>query len=606
MISTVRAALALLTPPQRRGYLALVLLLFLAALLQVAGIASLAPFITLLSNTALIHQHPMLRALYDALPVSSDVGFMGLVGLGIMVLLAFTNLVAAYSIRAICSFTLRIGAQIAQDVYRGYLYRDYVYAGRSNTADQMATIVQQTGLLVYMILQPSLHLVSQGLIVMVVAVVLLYVNPLHALCALAIVGLGYGLVFHVLKRRLERHGATSWQSGFQRARLLHESLGGIKEIKLSGSERRYEERFRRVTEDSLRANTFLSLAGDLPRFALESVAFCAMLGLALYLLLTGVPSANIVGLLSLYAMAGYRVLPAAQVMFKSASTIKANAAVLDELRQPVAEGRAVVRPPERQAAADAAASFSGDLVLSDIEYTYPGRDKPALCDVTLRLPAHRITALVGESGAGKSTLLDVLLGLLHPQQGSFTVGAELVGRHNHGDWQDRIGYVPQNIFLTDDTLLANICFGHPQAPDRQRAMRAAALARLDGLVASLPGGLDYVVGENGALLSGGQRQRVAIARALYGEPSLIVMDEATSALDGLTEREIMNTVAELRSVATIVLVAHRASTIRYADHVVIVRDGCIADTGPYAEVLARDESLRHLMTAQDPEPAAVA
>jgi HlyD family secretion protein len=266
----------------------------------------------------------------------------------------------------------------------------------------------------------------------------------------------------------------------------------------------------------------------------------------------------------------------------------------------------VARPPPRHGALLPPEMFAGDLQLSGVTYCYPGRDTPALQDVTVRLPRNRITALVGESGAGKSTLLDILLGLLKPERGQFTVGDTLITAANNGDWQDCIGYVPQEIFLIDDTLLANICFGHHGVPDRERALRAAALARLDGLVATLPGGLDGTVGENGSLLSGGQRQRVAIARALYGEPSLLVMDEATSALDGLTEREIMNTVAQLRSVATVVLVAHRASTIRYADHIVIVRAGRIDDSGDYAQVMARDSSLREMMTAQDIEPVAVA
>ena len=602
MIQTLREIHALLSPRERRLYRALLALITLAALLQVAGVASLAPFISLLPNPDAIHQQALLQWFYDHVPVANETQFIALVALAIIVLLVVTNVTGALAIWATIAFSMVVGASLSRDIYRGYLRQDYARFARSNTADLIATITQQTPVLVYMIIQPTLQLISQVLVLLFIAVALLYVDPTLALGALAVIGGAYGLMYWALKKRLQLHGENAWRLGNTKLRLLNESLNGIKEVKLVGTERHYEQMVDAATIRSMNSSTFLTLAGDLPRFMLETIAFGAMLGLAIYLLLTGEAPTRIVGVLSLYAMAGYKAMPAAQSIYKSLSSIKANQSVLDYLREPIRAGRLFGhQAADQPAASPKSAGLQGDIVLQGVDFTYPGNAAPALRDINIRLPSNRITALVGESGAGKSTLLDLLLGLLPPDSGSLQVGGTHISGPAVRRWQQRIGYVPQHIFLLDDSLLANICFGYPTDRNRDLASRAATLARLDALIAAVPGGLDYVIGERGAMLSGGQRQRVGIARALYNQPSVIVMDEATSALDSVTEKDVMNTVADLRSVATVVLVAHRASTIRYADHVVILNKGRVQDSGSFAEVYARNESFRQMMTAPEPD-----
>jgi HlyD family secretion protein len=341
----------------------------------------------------------------------------------------------------------------------------------------------------------------------------------------------------------------------------------------------------------------IALAGDLPKFMLETIAFSAMLVLAIYLLSTNVEPARIVAILSLYGMAGYKVLPAAQTIFKSASTIKANRSVIATLSPAVQAGRSIAGQPVRTPAPTG--KLVGDIVLTDVSYSYPGTAEPALRNIDATLPANKITAIVGESGAGKSTLLDLLLGLLPPSSGAVTAGGTQITQVNLAQWQAQIGYVAQHIYLTDDSMLSNISFGNPGSSDRQLAMNAAVMAKIDTLIESLPGGLDFGVGERGAMLSGGQRQRLGIARALYRQPSLLVMDEATSALDSITERDIMNTVADLTVQATVVLVAHRVSTIRYADHVILMESGVVADSGTFEALYARSARFREMMSASE-------
>jgi HlyD family secretion protein len=578
-------------------YKGLLGLFIFGAILQVAGVASLAPFIALLSNPQMIHDNQALSWVYQHAPVDSETGFLMFVALAIIVLLAVTNAVAALTTWAMQAFSMQLGANISRDVYRGYLYQDYVLFSRANTSELIANITQQTPLFIYMVVLPSLQLISQFMIIVIVALVLLYINPFLALSALAVVGIGYGAVFGVLKRQLASHGENAWRLGNLQKRLLNESLGGIKEVKVVGAEQLYDRMINDIHKRSLHSSTMIALAGDLPKFMLETIAFSAMLVLAIYLLSTNVEPARIVTILSLYGMAGYKVLPAAQIIFKSASSIKANRSVIATLASAVQAGRSINGEPVRMPAT--AVKLVGDIVLTDVSYSYPGTAEPALRNIDATLPANKITAIVGKSGAGKSTLLDLLLGLLPPSSGAVTAGGTQITQVNLTQWQAQIGYVAQHIYLTDDSMLSNISFGNPGSSDRQLAMNAAVMAKIDTLIESLPGGLDFVVGERGAMLSGGQRQRLGIARALYRQPSLLVMDEATSALDSITERDIMNTVADLTAQATVVLVAHRVSTIRYADHVLLMESGVVADSGSFEALYARSARFREMMSASE-------
>jgi HlyD family secretion protein len=306
-------------------------------------------------------------------------------------------------------------------------------------------------------------------------------------------------------------------------------------------------------------------------------------------------SGSIISILSLYAMAGYKLLPAAQNIFKSASQIKANASVLDELHPAVMEGRAIAVPGPRPVG-ESVFPASGDIRFNALCYTYPGATSAALKNVDLTIKRNSIVAFVGASGAGKSSLADVLLGFLNATDGALTVGGQRVDRSNVRDWQRHLGYVPQNIFLIDDTIAANVAFGIGDGkPDRDRIDAALRMANLDGFVARLADGVDFVVGERGTLLSGGQRQRVGIARALYHNADVLVLDEATSALDNLTEQEIIATIVDLKRSKTIIMIAHRLSTIRSADQVVYMENGAIQDVGTFDELIARNDNFR-LMT----------
>jgi HlyD family secretion protein len=586
----------LLTPRQRRRAVWLQGYFMLAGLVQVLGVASIAPFIALLANPALITAHPLLQPLYAWSGAASPVAFLVGVAVALMAVIIASNAIVAASTWFIMTFALRLTLELERDVLRGYLHRDFAEVARTDSAQLASVFTNDLPRFNYMVLQSLLTFASQLLVVACVAAALVAYNPAVAFSASLLIGGGYVAVFAWVRRRLARHGATVVTAGARRMRLFQESLGGLKAIRLAGLQPVYEARVGTSSRETLHSHVMLGVLAELPRFLLESLAFCALLAFGAVLLLAGEAPQVVVTTLSVYAMAGYRLLPAAQNLFRSAAAVRGNAEVLPQLEADVQRGRAVAPPDE----ATVEPFPDAPIVLEGVGYQYPGTPAPVLHAVSARIPRHAITVLVGASGAGKSTLADLLLGLLRPDTGRICIGDRPLADAITG-WQRQIGYVPQELFLLDDSIAANIAFGDPAGVDRARVLRAAQQADLGPLLEALPEGMDYGVGERGALLSGGQRQRLGIARALYREPAVLVLDEATSALDPQSEREVLATLASLKATTTIVMIAHRPAAIRAADAVLWLDGGRLMAAGPLAEVEAAYPAFRALLAGAQRE-----
>jgi HlyD family secretion protein len=601
VLALVKKIHSLLTREQWRHYLLLQTLFAITAFIQVAGIASLAPFIALIANPGMIHTNRFTQLFYERMQFENDVAFLMFFAGVVMAFIVASNLIAAVTTWFTVKFSQNLGLELQSSLYRNYMHKEYVYFSKNNSSKMIAMITQEAPRFTYMVIQPLLNLIGQLFIVVIIACGLIYIDPALALVAIVIIGGGYVSVFWIVKQRLLFHGAKLLETNERKYKLLAESLGGIKEIKLLATESVYEKIVTEVNTANTRSNAIIGLLGDVPKFVIETLAFCALLSLALYLLATRGDSAQIISILSLYAMAGYKLLPAAQTIFKSASQIKANASVLDVLYPAVMEGR-WVRGFDRND--DSAPVAIGDIRLDNVSYTYPGAAFAALSNIDLTIRRNSLVAFVGTSGAGKSTLADLLLGFLPPTSGTMYVGDSPITPANTRAWQKHLGYVPQNIFLLDDTVIANIMFGaSEQVVDMDKIKKAARMANIDQFVEKLEGQYSFVVGERGALLSGGQKQRVGIARALYHDADVLVLDEATSALDNLTEQEIIATITKLKACKTIVMIAHRLSTIKSADQIVFMMNGAIQDSGTFDQLFDRNPRFRAMVqSTQSDEP----
>ncbi len=580
---------------QRRRYVLLQAYFLLAAVVQVVSVASIAPFIALVSRPALIHQQRFAQQLFTQLGFASDREFLIAFAVALMGLIAISNAVPAVMTWLTWSFAKRLGAELQADIYRGYVHGNLALLARVNSAQMIRTVIHGVNRLVYMVIQPLLVLIASAFVIVLITVALLLYDAVVALSAGAIIGGGYFAVFAVTKSRLSRHGLITWAAADTKQRLLTESLGALKEIRLAGTESLYEERLRDVTDRTMHSESMIGLLGELPRYALEAIALCALLGMGVALLIARDDWSGIVAILSLYAMAGYRLLPAAQSVFRSASTIRANMEAVSDIENELKVGRSI----RLVSADDERVEYPADgaITMENVWFRYPETAAPVITGLSLAIPRRAITAIVGTSGAGKSTVADLLMGLLAPSEGHVAVGGTPITRGLRS-WQRQVAFVAQSVFIVDDTITANIAFGSHEPADPVRVREAARMANVSQFVEQLPEGFNYRVGEGGSLLSGGQQQRIGIARALYNDADVIVLDEPTSALDAVTERDVMATLETLRETKTIIIISHRLTTLRRADQVVLLGEGRLLASGTFDGMLKSNERFRALVAAE--------
>jgi ABC-type multidrug transport system fused ATPase/permease subunit len=604
-----RSLQQILSPRQRRRYVFIQTFFIFAGILQVAGAGSVAPFVALLSRPSILHTNPIASQLYEAAGFANDTQALVAFAFVMMGALALSNLVAALTVWLTFRFSLNLGAELQRDLLNCFLRRDYARLSGTNSSDLITKVSVGAPRFSYNVMQPLMTIASQGAIALVIVVGLLLYQPQVVIVFSVLVGGGYGFLFFVVRKRLVQHGDLLWQGGQRRQRLLQESLGGLKEIRLSGTEEKYRDMYMRVANDSYASEAIVGMLADVPRFVLETIAFTALLLLAVYELNAGAEPARIIGVLSVYAMTGYRMLPAGQSIYKAVSQVRANMQVIDEILPDVLEGRRAEHDSTvRSSESTEPPQYPAEIKLHDVWFSYPSSDKPVLAGVTTTIPYNALTVLVGHSGSGKSTLSDLLLGLLQPQQGSVTVAGRPIGAMGRR-WFQSVGYVPQSIFLLDDSIANNVAFGTASEPDGDKLSKALSQARLSDLVASVPEGTGYRVGERGARLSGGQRQRVGIARALYHDADFLILDEATSALDGRTESEVLETLLELRTRKTVIMIAHRLTTIQAADYIILLNDGRVEAEGTFADLLENSQTFRvlaqHVERSSDRQEAGI-
>jgi ABC-type bacteriocin/lantibiotic exporter with double-glycine peptidase domain len=453
-------------------------------------------------------------------------------------------------------------------------------------------------------LLPALRIVAQGVTVLCLIAVMVWVQPLVAAVAVAALGLAYSGVYLLLRRFLARSGADRVQANQERFKIVHEAFGGIKELKVAGSERAYLRAFRNPALRFSRHQANNQIVAQLPRFAIEGLGLGAALAAVLALLAwTRGDLSTYVPVLGVYAFAGRRLVPAFQEIYRSAATLRFGRPALDALYDDFFQY-------QTDAAANGSASTQSNtpaLVLRErlefrnvcFAFTGSSHTVPALRGIDLEIQAGQVTGIVGATGAGKSTLVDLMLGLLRPTYGEIKIDGQVLTNDLIPDWQRSIGYVPQHIFLADESVAANIAFGvTPQKIDRDAVECAARQAQIhDFIVSELPEGYETKVGERGIRLSGGQKQRIGLARALYRDPSTLILDEATSALDNQTEHAVMHAIYQFGQSKTIVLIAHRLATVQKCDTIIVLDHGTIRDTGTYRDLSQRDPLFPQIASA---------
>ena len=441
---------------------------------------------------------------------------------------------------------------------------------------------------------PLMQMNARIVLALLMSVSITLYDPQVALMGLSAFAIGYFMIFRLVKSRLKQNGEAISKVNEQRFRLMNEGFGGIKDVLLFGRNNDFIKRFSQAGDTfAYSQGTNQSLA-QVPRYMVELVAFGFMIMLVLYLIATHDGNLGLIlPVLTVYTLAGFRLLPAFQQIFACLANIKGNISAFESIHQDLVDS--IQTESKTQSSGQGFLDLKNEISLKDITFTYPGRSKPALTQLSMSIPAHSVIGIVGASGSGKSTLIDILLGLINPHQGELKIDGKTINDSNRRSWQNTIGFVAQSIFLSEGTIAENVAFGIPKDDiNLNQVELTLELSNLMPLIKSLEDGIHTKVGERGVQLSGGQRQRIGIARALYHKAEVLVFDEATSSLDGITEKMVMEAIHDFSGQKTIVLIAHRLKTVQKCDQIFFLDKGKVIDQGTYEELIKKNKYFKNM------------
>ena len=597
-MDVLRKLFSRLTRRERRNLYILFVAVLLMASLQVASVASIMPFLSVASDPSIIQENEYLRWAYATFGFDDDRSFLIALGLGALLALVVSNVFIILTRWAMERYSWGRNHSLSRRLLRSYLYRPYEYFLTRNSSELGKNILEEVKEVTDQMLKPTLRGVAKAVVALFIVGFLVYFDPVVALMVTVVLGAAYGAIYLVVRSQLDERGEARVEANTKRYQFVGEAFGGIKEVKIQGKEEAFLNLYDDPSERYARNQALYRVIKKAPRYIIEMVAFGGIILIAVYLIAVRESLQQVIPVLGLYAFAGYRLLPALQEAFHGLASARFNIAALNKLHRDL-KGLAEARSSASGGSDGTAAPpllLEEELALREVSYTYPDADRPAIKNLSLAIPARSMVGFVGKTGSGKTTAVDLALGLLRPQEGEITIDGTPLRANNLRRWQQTLGYVPQHIYLSDDTVARNIAFGVPRDQIDMETVREAARRAhiLDYVEQDLPNRWETVVGERGVKLSGGQRQRIGIARALYHDPSVLVFDEATSALDQSTEAGVMEAIYDLEGEQTILIISHRLSTVQRADNIFMLEEGRKVGEGSYDELLDQHAKFRSM------------
>ena len=569
---------------RKRAYV-LVFMLLITAFLDMLGVASILPFIAVLSNPGIIESNMIFNNIFQAssmFGVENNQQFLFVLGVIVFALLVFSLIFKAITSYVQVLFAQMLEYSICKRLMEGYLHQSYSWFLNRNSADLGKTILSEVSHVVGSGIKPLMELIAKSMIAIAIIILLIIIDPKLALITGFLLGGAYVLLFYIIRTFVSKIGRENLKSNELRFLALNEAFGAAKEVKVGGLEEIYINRYASPAKNFARNHALAEAVNMLPRYVFEAIAFGGILLIILFLMLQKGIFNNVLPIVTLYVFAGYRLMPALHQIYSSFTKITFVGPSLNRLHEDIQSLKSFSVNQDQ-----GILKLDKTITLKNIYYKYPNASRTALKNINLSIPAKHTIGLVGSTGSGKTTTVDIILGLLEAQKGNLEVDGQIISKNNCRSWQKSIGYVPQHIYLADNTVSANIAFGvNPKNINQEAIEKAAKIANLhDFVVNELPDKYQTVVGERGARLSGGQRQRIGISRALYNNPQVLILDEATSALDNETEKAVMDAINNLSKDITIILIAHRLNTVKNCDIVFKLENGEIKAQGSYDEII---------------------
>ena len=570
---------------------------FAVSLLDTVGIGLIGPFMGLATSPNIVVQNNFLNSFYTQLGFTSPYQFIAFIGFLIVLIFCLKSFLNFQMQAYVFRFSFNQWGKLVERLIQAYLAAEYTFHLQRNTSAILQTILVETGHFANAVLIPILISTSNVAVLSFLLILLAWTSPVCTAAVLGTILITY-FISNSFKGKMSLWNQESNIAQKQIIQVVNHSMGGIKESKVIGCESYFEDQISGLAKTYATSMSSLLVFGNLPRILIEVFLITFLISFTSLFLISGQNPQRLIPVLSIFAVASIRMLPAASGLLGAVTTVRSYRYVVDKLYfdlKEVEDKRYGVNLGASKFGIDGskkgsqesqqAMVFSDQVVLQEVSYSYPNSASLATQNISLMVKKGEAIALIGKSGAGKTTLVDIILGLLCPQSGDIKVDGISI-YDDLRQWQNLIGYIPQSIFLMDDTIEHNIAFGVPDEQiNSQRLQKAIAAAQISQLMAELPEGIKTQVGERGVRLSGGQRQRIGIARALYHEREILVLDEATAALDNETEQLVNDAIKSLSGQKTLIIIAHRLSTVEHCDRIYLMKQGRIDKEGSYAEVV---------------------
>jgi ABC-type multidrug transport system fused ATPase/permease subunit len=580
-MQTLKKLLFLLTPQERKRAGLLLIMILIMAFLDMIGVASIFPFVSVLMNPSLIETNLILNSMFKSssmFGVENNQDFLFALGVLVFLLLIFSLSFKVLTIYAQTRFIQMREYSIGKRLLEQYLHQPYSWFLSRHSADLGKNILSEVSQVIGFGIYPCIDLISKGILVIMLIILLAIVDLKLALKVSLSLAIAYGFIFYFVRNFLNRTGEERFKNNQLRFTAVSEAFGAVKEIKVGALESFYIKCFSDSAQKFAKAQTLASIVSSIPRYFLEVIAFGGVLMIMLNIIAQKGSFNNALPIISLYIFAGYRMMPALQQIYSCFTSLTFASSSLNKLYEDFKSLKAFNENQDQNIL-----FLNKTITLNNIHYNYPNTSRTALKNISINIPAKSRVGLVGVTGGGKTTIVDIILGLLEPQKGTLEVDGKVITKKNLKAWQKSIGYVPQHIYLSDDTIAANIAFGvQSKKINQDMVEKAAKISNLHNfIIDDLPEQYLTNIGERGIRLSGGQRQRIGIARALYHNPKVLILDEATSALDNQTEEVVMDAINNLSKDITIILIAHRLNTVKNCDIIFKIEKGQLVGQGTF-------------------------
>ncbi|MEL0659748.1 ABC transporter ATP-binding protein [Psychromonas arctica] len=585
MLSTFKLLWSLFDENQRLKIKKLQILILFLSLFEIITISSVAAFMHLISNIESVISFSVINKVYLYLGESSN-SLIFISAVFLMIILSMSTIFSVLGVKRINKVSLDIGRELAVNLFRYYQNKNWLYHTQVNSNWIINRIFVETQRLTLNVLSPFLLMVSRLILVFLIGITLIIYDPLVTIAGAVLFVGGYLIVFRITKPKLSQNSMRISKGNQQRLRHLNEGFGDIKNVILLNKEEYFIQKFEESSVKVMTAqssNITLSVA---PRYIMEWMAYVGMACLVLYLIAIQQKEMNqIIAIITLYGISAFKLLPSLQQIYSYIANIRGNYSVVIELAEDIVESTKI----KKCNSIISKIKFMESIRMENINFSYPGKQKSTIKNLTIEIKKNQFLGIVGPSGSGKSTLVDILSGLINIDSGRFIVDNEEI-KENLLEWRKSISYVPQNVILTAGSIAENIAFGVDKNNiDIKQVNKAIKQAHLCEFLKQLENGIDTQIGERGVQLSGGQQQRIGIARALYNDNDILIFDEATSALDGITEKLIMDAISKLNGHKTVILIAHRLKTVKNCDQILFINNGELEAQGSYEFLLKNNK-----------------